>query len=118
MSEPATPPLPDGPGVRALKLAVIAMGVMIVLGVLTVIGRIVYLASQGPRQASSTAVSSRLAPAARLALPSGAHVRQVSLAGDRLAVHYESAAGSGIAVIDLVSGAVLSRIDVVPEVPR
>lgn len=119
MSALPTPPMPDTPGVRALKFAVIGMGVLIVLGVLTVIGRIVYLANQGPRQASTVAVSgAKLAASPRLSLPAGAQIRQVSLSGDRMAVHYESASGNGIAVLDLVTGNVISRIEVVPEVPR
>ena len=116
-SDPA-PAEPEGPYVRALKIAVVVMGVMIVLGVLTVIGRIVYLGSQPSRQASISQSSARLPPLTRLALPQGAHVKQVSLSGDRLAVYYESAGSTGIAIVDLASGAVLSRVDVVPEVPR
>jgi hypothetical protein len=124
MSQPATPTpeqMPDGPGVRALKIAVVAMGIMIVIGVLVVIGRIVYLASQGPRPATASGAvptGARLAPASRLALPGGATVRQITLFGDRLAVHYEGPAGGGIAILDLASGSVLSRVDIVPEVPR
>lgn len=120
MSDPVTPPMPDGPGVRALKFAVIAMGVMIVLGVLTVIGRIVYLANQRSAQggASSSSTSARLAASAKLALPSGAQIRQISMSGDRLAVHYESAGTGGIAILDLATGNVLSRVELVPELPR
>jgi hypothetical protein len=118
MSEPQIPPMPDGPGVRALKYVVIGMGVLIVLGVLTVIGRIVYLANQGPKQASIATSNARLAPAAKLALPSQAHVKHISMFGDRLAVHYESPAGSAVAIVDLASGNVLSRVDLVTEVPR
>lgn len=118
MSEPATPAMPDGPGVRALKLAVVVMGIMMVVGVLVVIGRIVYLANQRGAQGTTATGSARLAASARLALPAGASVRQISLSGDRLAVHYEAPGGTGIAVVDLASGAVLSRVDVVPEVPR
>lgn len=121
MNDPVPSPMPDTPGVRALKFAVIGMGVLIVLGVLTVIGRIVYLANQGPRQASSVASAvsgARLAAMSKLSLPAQSHVRQVSLSGDRLAVHYEGATGSAIAIVDLVTGNVISRIEVVPEVPR
>lgn len=120
MSDPVTPPMPNGPGVRALKIAVVVMGIMIVLGVLAVIGRIVYLANQRSAQGVSAvpAGSARLSANARLALPAGAQVRQISLSGDRLAVHYEAAGASGIAVLDLATGAVLSRVDVVPEMPR
>lgn len=118
MSEPQIPAMPDGPGVRALKIVVIGMGVLIVLGVLTVIGRIVYLANQGPKQASIATSNARLASSAKLALPSHAHVKQISLSGDRLAVHYESPTGSAIAIVDLAGGNVLSRVDLVTEVPR
>ena len=121
MSNPTTTPpaMPDTPGVKALKFVVIGLGVMIVLGVLTVIGRVVYLANQGPRQAAGASSSgARLAQSGKLALPAGAQVKQISLSGDRLAVHYEGPAGASIAVVDLASGIVLSRIDVVPELPR
>lgn len=100
---------------RNLKLAVIAMGVLIVLGVLTVIGRIIYLASRGGAQSAST---SALATAPRLSLPAGATIRSLSMAGDRLAVHFDAASGSGIAILDLASGKVLSRVELVPEPPR
>lgn len=115
---PAASAEPHPPHVRALKFLVIAMGVMIVVGLLTVIGRIVYLASTGPRQAAVASSSIRLAPSVKLALPAGAHIRQVSLSGDRLAVHYETASGTGIALINLASGAIVSRIEVVPELPQ
>ena len=118
MSAPTLPPMPDTPGVRALKFAVIGMGILIVLGVLVVIGRIVYLANQGPRQGATASSGARLTAAARLALPPQAHVRQIFLSGDRLAVHYEGATGTSIAIVDLVTGAVVSRIEVVPDVPR
>ena len=111
-----------------LKFAVIAMGLMIVAGLAAVTGRVIYLASGPQKQAASLSaaglsgassaatVRSTLAP--RLALPAQAIVKHVSLSGDRLAVHFETPAGAGIAIVDVASGAVLSRIDLVPEVPR
>lgn len=119
MTEPAVPPMPDGPGVRALKIAVVVMGIMMVVGIFVVFARIVYLANQRGAQGTTVAASStRLAPQAQLALPAGASIRQVSLSGDRLAVHYDSPSGSAIAVLDLATGSLLSRVQVVPEVPR
>jgi hypothetical protein len=118
MTQPDIQMPPDTPGVRALKIAIVVMGVMIVLGLITIIGRMIYLASQGGRQPTATAVSARIAPNARLALPTGAQIRHVTLSGDRLAVHYEGPAGAGIAIIDLVTGTQLSRVELVPEVPR
>lgn len=112
---PDTPP--DTPQVRLLKFVVIGLGVLILVGLATVIGRIIYLASNAPRQVSVSA-SARLAPNVRLSLPPQAIVRHVSLSGDRLLVSYDSPAGSGISIVDVATGAVLSRIDIVPEVPR
>jgi phage shock protein PspC (stress-responsive transcriptional regulator) len=97
---------------RNLKIAVIAMGVLIVLGVLTVIGRIIYLASRPAGQVTTLAASPRLA------LPAAASVRSVALSGDRLVVHYDAPTGSGISVLDLASGRVLTRVELVPEPPR
>jgi hypothetical protein len=119
MTEPAVPPMPDGPGVRALKILVVVMGIMMVVGIVVVIGRIVYLANQRSAQGTSIVSSaSRLAPQAQLALPAGASIRQVSLSGDRLAVYYDSPSGSGVAIMDLATGSVLSRVKVVPELPQ
>jgi hypothetical protein len=102
--------------VRALKIAVVVMGVLIVLGLFTVIARIIYLASRPGRQVQ--AASQAVKAEQRLALPPGAVVRQTSLSGDRLAVHYEAPSGAGIVVLDLASGHVVSRIELAPEAPR
>ncbi len=114
--------VPEPPMVRWLKFAVIAMGIMIVVGLLVVIGRIVYLASNPPRQGSSasagTYAGGRIAPAATLAVPAGSVIRQISLSGDRLAIHYEGTGGSAVAIVELATGSVLSRVQIVPEVPR
>ena len=106
--------------VKALKFAVIGMGVMILVGLAAVIGRMIYLASGGQKQAGVvTSVSNPRIPAiAQMALPAQASVRSITLSGNRLAVHYEGPNGSGIAVLDVSTGAVVSRIDLVPEPPR
>jgi hypothetical protein len=102
--------------VRWLKIAVVVMGIMIIVGIAILFGRVLYLASSMPRQG---AVSRSMTPAdARLVLPTGASVRGMALSGDRLAVHYDGPRGSGILVLDLATGAQVGRFDVVPEVPR
>lgn len=106
---------PPGSFERNLKIVVVAMGLLIVLGVLAVVGRIIYLASRGGAQSTS---SGAIASAPRLALPAGAAIRSLSMSGDRLAVHFDASTGSGIAVIDLATGKVLSRVELVPEPPR
>jgi hypothetical protein len=40
------------------------------------------------------------------------------LQGDRLAIHYETPAGSGIAIIDLASGRTLGNVVLVPQAPN
>ena len=102
--------------VRMLRIAVIAMGVVLVLGFIAVIARIVYLVNRGSD--TTTAVSQPIKDTALLALPAGAVVRNLSLSGNRLAVHYDSPTGGGIVVLDLQTGAPVSRIQIVPDVPR
>ena len=101
--------------VRGLKIAVIGMGIMILAGLAAVVWRITHLASSpkdaGPGVVQAQAiVPSPLAPDIMLALPDGAAVRSVTLGGNRLAVHYDAPAGSGIAVLDLESGRTLTHV--------
>ena len=103
------------PQVRALRIAVIVMGVLIVMGLVAVIGRIIYLMARPSGQITSH--SGQLTPEIAAPLPAGAHIKSVTLQGDRLAIHYEAAAGAGIVVIDLTSGKTLSRVRAVPEAP-
>jgi hypothetical protein len=109
---------PLSPGqVRALKIAVVVMGVLIILGLFTVFARIIYLASRsGPQVQAASQASGKTAQ--RLALPRGAIVRQSSISGDRLAVQYEAPSGAGIVILDLASGQIVSRVELAPEAPR
>lgn len=125
--------LADTPQIRALRMAVFVMGIVLIVGFLAVIGRIVYLASRTPAQAPAQAVAAggaspgpavapgsaavALKPEALLELPADANVRSLSLSGERLAVQYTSPRGDGIAVLDLVTGRVVSRVRITPE-PR
>jgi hypothetical protein len=102
--------------VRMLRIAVIAMGVVLVLGFVAVIARIVYLVNRGGE--TVPVASQPIQETARLALPAGASVRHISLAGQRLAVHYEGSGGSGIVILDLQTGKLVSRVEIVPETPR
>ena len=99
-----------------LRIAVIVMGVVLVLGFVAVIARIVYLVNRGNE--TEAVISQPIKAAARLALPAGATVRHISLSGQRLAVHYDAPAGAGIVILDLQTGAPLSRVEIVPEIPR
>jgi Family of unknown function (DUF6476) len=100
---------------RWLRRAVIVMGVLLVVGIATVIGRVIYLSTTGTSQGAG---AGNLAARAALALPAGAEIRSISLSGSRLAVHYGVGTQPAIAVLDLTSGQTVSRVDIVPEAPR
>jgi hypothetical protein len=111
-------PLND-PQMRALRVAVIIMGALLVVGLLTLIGRIIYLfARPSPSAISAVTTSASIAPEIRAALPAAAQVRTIALQGDRLAIHFDAPTGSGIAIVDLASGRVLSRLTLIPDAPK
>jgi hypothetical protein len=97
---------------RNLKIVVAALGLMILAGLAAVAVRVIGFGTKGaPGQ---TAAASPHLPQAgagpgaggeiALELPRGAKVVSTSIAGNRLAVHYESPAGTGIAILDLDTG--------------
>ena len=112
----ASVPLNDGQ-VKGLKVAVTVMTGILVLGVLTLLGRIIYLVARPAPQATSSAATTSRMPAAAItvALPTGATVRQTSLSGERLVLHYEAPSGAGIVLVDTVTGQIISRIALKPE---
>jgi hypothetical protein len=104
-------------GVKLLTTVVVVMGVMIVAGLATVVGRIIYLASVTQKQAPAAAArvpASPVTPAEvrqfDLGLPAGAVIRTMSLSGSRLAVHYEAVTGAGVVLLDTETGMVVSRV--------
>jgi hypothetical protein len=111
--EPDNTPLPGTVftprQVRLLKIAVIVMGLLLAGGFAFVLATIVYQASQ----LSKESTESFPAPGgieAEFAIPPGSEVTSLALDGDRLALHLQSSEGAEIAVIDLKTGRVLSRI--------
>lgn len=103
---------------RVLVFIVAFLGLLILAGLAAVIVKIIYLSSAPPAQLAKQAAVGNAASVAlagdRLDLPAGAVVKSVSIGGDRLAVHYETPGGAGIAVVDIASGAVLRRLEVAP----
>lgn len=114
----------DTTALRIMKWVVIVLGIAMVLGFFTVIGRMVYLTSRtdASREAKSTAglPIAKNPMLSTLAVPAGHEVRSLSLDGNRLAVHVAPASGGAgsIAVIDLATGAVESRITLTAEPPK
>jgi hypothetical protein len=120
-SEPDNTPLPGTVftprQVRVLKIAVIVMGVLLVGGFAFVMAAIVYQAShlgQGkpekPAKAAPDTPAAMAGAETSLAIPPDATVTSLALDGDRLALHLNSSAGAEIAVIDIATGKVISRI--------
>jgi hypothetical protein len=110
-SEPDNTPLPGTVftprQVRVLKVAVIVMGLLLVGGFAFVLAAIVYQASRGGQDRGAGTPE---AVAAELAIPKDATIGSLSLDGDRLALHLNSALGPEIVVIDLATGAVVARV--------
>ena len=107
---------PETAQIRALRIAVIVMSLLLIIGFITVIARIIYLASKPAAQASALATpGAALAPDIVLELPKGAILTGTSLAGNRLAVTFSAPSGPGIAVLDLETGRVLSRDKLAPD---
>lgn len=93
---------------RMLRIAVIVMGVILLLGFATVIGRIVYLLNASPRPApvASSPAPAAIAPLATpptVELPHGAVVKHLAISDHRLAIHFEAPSGAGIRIIDLAT---------------
>ncbi|MBX9925161.1 MAG: hypothetical protein K2Y05_02280 [Hyphomicrobiaceae bacterium] len=117
-------PRPDDPkNIRNLRLAVMAMGVVLLALFMAVILRIGYLmtrdtarptvsAAQAAVDGNSAAVARivRLTPDVAVQLPPSARLKGHTLSGNRISLHYEAPAGEGIMVVDLETGQPASHI--------
>ena len=102
--------------VKALKIAVIVMGLLLVGGFALVLGAIVYQASRLGQDVPATSddvVSDR--SATQVTVPQGSNVTAMDLDGGRLALHLNGSNGPEVIVLDLASGKVLARITLKPE---
>lgn len=107
----------DPPMLRVMKIVVIVLGIALVLGFFTVIGRMIYLTARTDASSNVAAPAGAPASAAAFALPAGAEIRQMTLDGARLALHVREAGGRAewIAVVDVASGKLLNRLDISPS---
>jgi flagellar basal body-associated protein FliL len=99
---------------RALKIATVVMGVLIVLGT---VGLLVALARRGatpPASSASIAPAATMAPrtplAVTLAEPEGTRIVTVTAVQDRLAVQLQGGGPDRIVLLDPHSGAEVGRI--------
>lgn len=106
----------DPPNIRALRVAVLTMGVILLAGFGAVIARIVYLTTRPPAVAESTAATSapqtgtKVALDTTLGLPQGAKIQSQSLSGNRLSVHYVAGDDESILILDLETGQTIGRV--------
>jgi hypothetical protein len=108
-------PLSSGQ-VKALKIAIVVMGIMIIAALLAIVGRVIYLSANKPASETSqalpaiTASTPAFAPQHAFSLPSGAKIVRMSVEGNRLLVHYDLAGTPHATIYDLSSGTRLSDI--------
>lgn len=104
--------------VRILKVAVIAMGILLVGGFAFVLAAIVYQASRPAQVAAGRSATDSLTQSGLnidLPVPRDASVGALSLDGNRLAVQLNGSAGAEIAIIDLASGKIVARVRLEPQ---
>jgi len=103
--------------VRRMRLLVIVLGVLLVAGFFSLMGRILYLAIRQPPQPVPVAGSTMPGIEQTLLLPPGAAVVSASLDGGRILVHYTAPDGPGLVVLDLATGRTIARVRLTPA-PR
>ena len=93
----------DGGGLRAVKIATIAMGVLILLGTTVILVTIVKRTMSGPAAAEK-------AFAAVLDEPAGTGIAGIASVGDRLAVQLHGGGTDRVVLINPVSGTIVGRV--------
>ena len=98
---------------RALKILVTVMGVMLVAGLAVVVATIVHRSTQ--RQAPAAASAAAGFGHITLNLPAGAHVVEMRDAGGRLVLRLQRAdGGETLLILDPATGAEIGTIDLKP----
>jgi hypothetical protein len=96
-----------GDGMRALRVAVVVMGVLIVLGTMGLVIGIVRRSTAPMPPAVATLPAS---VAAVLDEPEGTHIAGIAAVRDRLAVQLQGGGADRIVLIDPATGALAGRI--------
>ncbi len=112
-----------GPGgwtpaqIRKLKIAVIAMGILLVLGFGLLIAGLFYQAGKLGSQKAGTVANANLANAAQteIKLQPGSEIGSITAAGNALAVHIKKPGGDEIYLIDTGSGRLIGKVLLKPE---
>jgi hypothetical protein len=100
---------------RALKILVVVMGVMLVGGTAALIAAIIDRASRHTPAAATSPSPRGGFERSSVALPPGARVLSADLAGDRILVRLaRSEGGEALIIIDAKTGVHLGTIDLLP----
>lgn len=95
---------------RALKLLVVVLGVMLAAGTIALIAAVVVRVRSG-----SVAALEHVSPPTEVKLPVGAHVAATEMAGDRLLVRLTlPQGGEQLLVFNLSTGARIATIELLP----
>jgi hypothetical protein len=92
-----------GGGMRAIKIATIAMGVLIVLGTTVILVTIIKRTTSGPALPEK-------AFAAVLDEPAGTGIAGLTSVRDRLAIQLHGGGADRVLLVDPASGAVVGRV--------
>ena len=107
-----------GGQVKALKIAIGAMGIMIIAALLAIVARVVYLSASTPASkatrtaAAVTAKAPEFAPKHVFSLPPGAEIERMSVEDNRLLVHFTTSGNPQAHLYNLSNGKLLSAITV------
>ena len=94
-------------GMKAVKLAVLVMGILILLGTAVIVGTVIKRATSG----APTAATGSAAYVALLDEPPGTAISAIVPVQDRLAVHLHGGGGPDrVLLIDPATGAVTGRV--------
>jgi hypothetical protein len=93
----------SGDGMRAVKIATIAMGVLILLGTTVILVTIV-------RRTMTGSMAPEKAFAAVLDEPAGTGIAGIAAVGDRLAVQLRGGGTDRVVLINPVSGTIVGRV--------
>jgi hypothetical protein len=100
--------------IKRLKIAIAIMSLMMIVGMVTLIARVIYLASGRPEQARMVGTAPQTLPDmvvdAKLLLPAGTSLKSTQLSGNRLVAHYAGGQREGVMILDLATGKLLSHV--------
>lgn len=101
--------------VKIMKVAVLVMGIILIAGFAFVVSALVYQSSKLGESASGGAPATGALQQPGLVLPADMAISHMALGDNRLAVHLKGPGGEEIRIIDLGTGAVVTRLPLTRE---